>query len=312
MFFEGLEKRVEVRVEGSAGSLRSFGEEKWREIVESAKAKFVSSTSTDFCDAYLLSESSLFIFDQRFIMITCGQTVLINAVLEFLKYVPAEKVEGLVYQRNTEVFPQRQQTSFLEDARQLNAIFPGRSFLFGEGSDRHLYLFHTEEKHPAVPNEVTLELLMYDLTPEAREVFLQGAKHDEKHIRDATAVREIIPGFDVDDHLFEPAGYSLNAISEDRYFTIHVTPQDIGSYASFETNSTGVDGQRIVDTIVEIFRPKAFDVIQFSAEQDFRPSASGYVLKADVIEPLSCGGYCSLMSFFSNSVEKQSAVEIPD
>ena len=38
------------------------------------------------------------------------------------------------------------------------------------------------------------------------------------------------------DVLFEPCGYSLNAMKGDTYYTMHVTPEEDFSYASFETN----------------------------------------------------------------------------
>jgi hypothetical protein len=40
----------------------------------------------------------------------------------------------------------------------------------------------------------------------------------------------------VDDFLFDPCGYSANALNDRFYYNIHVTPQEHCSYASFETN----------------------------------------------------------------------------
>ena len=47
---------------------------------------------------------------------------------------------------------------------------------------------------------------------------------------------ELLPGAKVHDFLFDPCGYSLNGLLFDAYVTIHVTPEDSFSYASFETN----------------------------------------------------------------------------
>ncbi len=43
-----------------------------------------------------------------------------------------------------------------------------------------------------------------------------------------------LEGYAVDDHYFRPSGYSLNAVRDDDYVTVHVTPDDHGSYASLE------------------------------------------------------------------------------
>ena len=84
------------------GSLRSLGREVWREVVQKAGAKILSEISNDQCDAFLLSESSLFVFEKKFILITCGKTLLTTSIREFLTHVPAESVEMLFYERKNE------------------------------------------------------------------------------------------------------------------------------------------------------------------------------------------------------------------
>ena len=79
-FFEGPEKKLEAVVTPGFPPLRSLGDDAWHGIVESARAKVLSVLRTEHCDAYLLSESSLFVFDDWFVLITCGQTTLVDAV----------------------------------------------------------------------------------------------------------------------------------------------------------------------------------------------------------------------------------------
>ena len=81
-FFEGPEKKLEMVVTPEHRSLRSLGDEVWRRVVEAAGAQVLSSLCNEECDAYLLSESSLFVYDDWFVMITCGQTTLIDAFEE--------------------------------------------------------------------------------------------------------------------------------------------------------------------------------------------------------------------------------------
>ena len=110
-FFEGTEKKVELVVSGDAPDLRTLGQGRWREIVEASGAHVLSCMRTERCDAYLLSESSLFVFERKMVMITCGRTRLADAVAEFLKDVAVSDIRLLVFERKNEVFPHRQPTS---------------------------------------------------------------------------------------------------------------------------------------------------------------------------------------------------------
>ncbi len=54
-----------------------------------------------------------------------------------------------------------------------------------------------------------------------------------------SGILDLLPqGAKVDDFSFEPYGYSMNAIWNQNYYSIHVTPQEQCSYASFELGST--------------------------------------------------------------------------
>ena len=47
-------------------SLRELGRPFWDEVVRRSRAQVLSVISNDACDAYLLSESSLFVLDDLF------------------------------------------------------------------------------------------------------------------------------------------------------------------------------------------------------------------------------------------------------
>ncbi len=51
-----------------------------------------------------------------------------------------------------------------------------------------------------------------------------------------SGIGDLFPGAVCDDFLFDPCGYSVNGLLGEGYFTIHITPQEGCSYASFETN----------------------------------------------------------------------------
>ncbi len=313
-FFEGPEKKVELVVAQGGPSLRDLGEQNWRRVVERARAFVLSTISNTFCDAYLLSESSLFVYDERAILITCGRTTLVDAVEELLRIVPPDTIHLLIYERKNEHFPEYQPSNFYEDVRRLKELMPGRAYRFGDEDDHHIHLFHLEKDGlPAPPaDDMTLEILMHGIHADSGSLFCSGPNRSLEAIHESTRVRSILPGFEIDDHLFEPEGYSLNAIRGPEYYTIHVTPQEIGSYVSFETNHRfGGDLDDTVRAVLEIFRPKSCDILFFRpAAAPPQPIRCDYQLRTEVVQPLDCGYEVRFSHFFKPPRGPQSAEEL--
>ncbi|KAK3815277.1 MAG: adenosylmethionine decarboxylase [Benniella sp.] len=90
-------------------------------------------------------------------------------------------------------------------------------------------------------HDQTVEILMTNLNPEAMKRFYQrpddvpgtvgGIRVDQE-----TGLAGLFPQAQLDSFLFTPCGYSANALQDGNYYTIHVTPEPVCSYASFETN----------------------------------------------------------------------------
>ncbi len=285
--FEGSEKKVEVVVSGV--NLRSLGPEFWAGVVKASKAQILSKISSSQCDLYLLSESSLFVWDHRFTMITCGETTLASAVAHCLDQLGKDSVEFLTYERKNEYFPEKQKTHFFDDVKLLETYISGDTYCFGEEEAHHLYLFHSNKPYSPPPEDVTLEILMYGLQGEARKIFNQPLCSTQQ-IQKALEFSEVLPGFIIDDHVFDPCGYSLNAVKGRDYYTVHVTPQDSSSYVSFETN-TKIDQNYspVLKKIVDIFKPKSFDVVIFRACAQEFIDVPGFDLKEATKVNLSCG-----------------------
>ncbi|KAI1111919.1 S-adenosylmethionine decarboxylase [Nemania sp. NC0429] len=107
-------------------------------------------------------------------------------------------------------------------------------------------------------------------------------------LSDACGLSEVYPTSKypdarVDAYLFSPCGFSANGIipappkqddsdssKSTHYFTVHVTPEPICSFASFETNVPGGQNGRetceIIDHVVSIFKPGRFSVTLFEAK----------------------------------------------
>lgn len=289
MFFEGPEKKVELALLPGQPSLRARGKGYWAKVVERARAQILSEVSNEQMDAYLLSESSLFVTDTWLTMITCGRTDLVAAVEMMCQDLGKENFQYLVYERKNAHFQEYQPSNFFDDAKKLAGLMPGKSYRFGDGDDHHVFLFHLDRPYEPQNDDLTLEILMHGVDASAARVFMSGPEHRRDHIREKSGVWSIIPGFKVDDHLFEPMGYSLNAIKGTRYFTVHVTPQKIGSYVSFETNQVGADANEIVARVLDIFQPQSCDVILFQPQGARRKVRCYYPMKRSVRQNLTCG-----------------------
>ena len=89
--FEGPEKLLEmwfVPGDGCGLGLRKITRADWEVMLGLVHCKVLSTLSSDSCDAYLLSESSFFVFAHKLILKTCGTTSLllgIDAILDLAK-----------------------------------------------------------------------------------------------------------------------------------------------------------------------------------------------------------------------------------
>jgi hypothetical protein len=109
----------------------------------------------------------------------------------------------------------------------------------------------------------------------------------------------MLPGPDVqwDDYIFNPCGYSMNAIDEEgAYYTVHVTPQDGCSFASFETSATGSRCALFIETALSIFKPTDVSISLLNAEDSAQIGASelpilhnrcGFTMDSDCKQNLS-------------------------
>lgn len=306
MFFEGSEKKAEVIVAGE--KLRARGKDFWNTMVEVAGAKVLSTISNEQCDAYLLSESSLFVWDDRFTMITCGRTTLIKALLYFFDNCDVERIKTVLYERKNEYFPHQQPTDFYSDIKLLKERIPGTALRFGNPDEHHLMLFHGDRPFKPAANDCTLEILMYNLQGAPKEIF--NCNQTIERVRDLTRVEQIFPNFLIDDYLFQPCGYSLNAINGKDYYTIHVTPEEIGSYVSFETNVRL--GNRVVSAVrnvLEVFQPQSFDMIYFHPDRELKNfDFSPFVQRNFVKQSLTSGFEVGFSTYFLKPNENTSAL----
>ena len=267
MVFEGSEKIIELGVQPGSPSLRRLPYAFWQTLVTSAGAEIISCVKNEACDAYLLSESSLFVWDGRIRMLTCGATQLSNALVLFIERLGAESIAYATYQRKNEYLLQPQIRSFEQDLAYITQTIAGKGYRIGHLDSHHHYLFsangaaHSAKSQTAAKPLATIELLMYHLRGPVAEYF-RSPQQTAAGIRDALQLSSLFIDFEFDDHLFSPCGYSLNGIKGDRYFTLHITPQEQSSYCSFETNLTEKDlPAEVLEHFLLKLRPERWDLI---------------------------------------------------
>lgn len=262
MVFEGSEKIIELGMKSGSSSLRLLPYDFWQRLVASAGAEIISHIGNDDCDAYLLSESSLFVWKDRIRMLTCGSTQLPNALVLFIENLGIEAIEYSTYQRKNEYQLQIESRSFQQDLDQIKQSITGKGYRIGHLDSHHHYLFISETNESFRPL-VTTEFLMYHLTG-ALAGYFRSAKQTKDEIRAALALSELFNGFEFDDHLFSPFGYSLNGLKGDKYLTIHITPQEQSSYCSIETNlDHTVLTADLLHQFVKKLKPERCDLITF-------------------------------------------------
>jgi S-adenosylmethionine decarboxylase len=134
----GVEKLLEVwfvRDESEkTQSLRRIPREALDKLMEAARCEIISVTSNSHIDSYVLSESSMFVSDDRIILKTCGTTRLMNTVgliIEFARvYGNMPHVANIFYSRKNFERPHLQHEKhrcFDTETGHLDEYFGGRS-----------------------------------------------------------------------------------------------------------------------------------------------------------------------------------------
>lgn len=344
--FEGPEKLLEIWFTSSNLKLpigcpndiglRSIPFDQIEALLDLVNCKVLSKISSDDMDAYLLSESSLFVFPHKLILKTCGTTTTLLCLEKLFQLAQIylgwnqsfDSIYRVFYSRRSFMFPERQleiHQSWDNELNYLNKFFnkkTSKAYVVGDLSNDHWYLYingsdldiHNRPLSPpnsvsSISNETetqeldeTFELLMTDLSPLETPKFVSSSynlqdkfpdmnpkKDDYGHLlglenMELTKLDQIFAcndGTDIvakhDLFLFDPCGFSSNSIVENRYYyTLHVTPENGWSYASFETNlPTKISKVDLTNRVLQVFKPGKFclvymrEIDEFGADSEF-------------------------------------------
>ncbi|EMD37474.1 hypothetical protein CERSUDRAFT_83223 [Gelatoporia subvermispora B] len=358
--FEGPEKLLEIwftpsptdlpdastSTDGKFG-LRKVPRDVWADMLDIVKCKILSVIEGAEMDAYLLSESSLFVSPHRLILKTCGTTLNLLGLPRILEiaseHAALPSVYRCFYSRKAFMFPERQlgpHRDWRAEVEYLDDIFPnGAAYTVGKVNGDHWLLYMTgpgdcagtapsspisrlaslpggdraadslDEPGPSTPadtisQDYTIEILMTHLAPAARIPFINTTSESESPDLDPSAhasalsstlgITDLFPSHltTLDAYSFLPCGYSCNSLikwrddagqnpvtSGEGYYTIHVTPEEGWSYASFECNiplptvptdqdSSIPDLKTLIRRVVSIFQPGNLTLTLFISSRD--------------------------------------------
>ncbi|KAK1979776.1 adenosylmethionine decarboxylase [Colletotrichum cereale] len=194
--FEGPEKLLEVWFAPGPDSLpagaqpnglKAVSADTWVTMLDMVNCKILSVLESESVDAYLLSESSLFVFPHKLILKTCGTTTLLLGLHRLLHIAaehagfPFHNAESatdvkaaatpyrVFYSRKNFLFPDRQQgphRSWRSEVQYLDDLFEGGSaYMVGKMNGDHWYLYITTPNKTLTPPR----------TPDEKEAALGSA-----------------------------------------------------------------------------------------------------------------------------------------
>ncbi|KAF8822289.1 putative Ornithine decarboxylase [Cardiosporidium cionae] len=290
--FEGVEKRIimcfskEALSRTARKSLRGISDEEWSALLDHTGCQIISKIEGipheplsglegmpafgDICCSYLLSESSLFVYECAFILKTCGITtplLIIPQLLALLgNLLPKEFVHFVLFTHFEYQFPKRQiypHRSFEEEQTYLNQFFPSNEQCVSCPSSGRGYFVFASKPLQSNPTEIFHRKAHFlssynrpgNSVIEFVEVFMKGVDEDSSalfsgpndtnltkhpaHPVDSSSSgilgKYLSPETKLDQFWFSPCGYSCNMFNSDGdYMNVHISPEKEVSYVSFE------------------------------------------------------------------------------
>eukprot|EP00061_Rhincodon_typus_P011197 g36042.t1 len=160
----------------------------------------------------------MFVSKRRFILKTCGTTLLLQALEPLLElareYCGFDSIQDFFYSRKNFVKPAHQEyphRNFQEEVEFLDMVFP----ISNPGRVEYLYTLDMPEDSGIKQPDQTLEVLMSELDPVVMDQFFMKDGVTVNDVTRMSGIRDLIPGSVIDATLFDPCGYSMNGMKVD-------------------------------------------------------------------------------------------------
>lgn len=257
MFYEGTEKRLFICVK--AFNLLTFPDCFWKQLVARSGADILSSISTPSVKAYLLSESSLFVWEDKLLLITCGNTQLVKAALFIQQHISKQHITTLIFQRHQALKPHLQSTSFQQDTLLLEKQFHGQKRHWGGDYQGDLFIFG-ETPQDSMPTQC---IYMFHGLNGTFSQQLQDGHINKQMILETLKLTHYFDDLLIDHFSFNPRGYSLNAVRGKDYLAIHITPEQLSTYLSIESSFKQTLCVDFIQHLQQLLQPKKFKQMTF-------------------------------------------------
>lgn len=324
--FEGPEKLLEVWFAPTAldlpVSVGPLGLKKvhvsvWSEMLDMVHCKVLSIVESDDVDAYLLSESSMFVYPHKLVLKTCGITTLLCGIPKMLEiaaiqarfpHTPAYPEKALTaaaathrvfYSRKNFLYPDQQRgphRSWRDEVRALDRIFRrGSAYMIGKMNGEHWYLYITEPDKsltpPLTPEHETIQgvrtdTMVVDVPPEMADSTISALKGESPQDETLEILMTDLDAQNAKQFYLD----SASAVAETRYYEdLHRARQEttdalgtIDKHALTDANQFGGE----VGVVDDVFEQTGNDV----ARQDLLPAeltTEGHALGSVVSD--TCG-----------------------
>ncbi|KAK4621668.1 S-adenosylmethionine decarboxylase proenzyme [Fulvia fulva] len=310
--FEGPEKLLEVwfspsekalPASASPLGLKAVSQDSWKEMLDLVNCKVLSVIDSKNVDAYLLSESSMFVFPHKLVLKTCGTTTLLLGLSRMLEiaaleagfpHVKAGFGDGVTaaatpyrvfYSRKNFLFPTQQRgphRSWRDEVRYLDKMFLGGSaYMIGKMNGDHWYLYitgpRTQLTPPATPEEQVFQ------TPTQKTMLPE--KLNGMSLADAEPEDETLEILMIDleeDNARQFYLEDASNIAQDNARRAHLLRKDAFHHLGVIPEANGSDPSISGNTVVNGGDDPSFDVFAQTSSDH-----SGYSTPADE-EPLTC------------------------
>ncbi|KAK0292047.1 spermidine resistance protein [Friedmanniomyces endolithicus] len=339
--FEGPEKLLEVWFTASEKTLpasasplglKAVAQESWKEMLDLVNCKVLSVVESRNVDAYLLSESSMFVFPHKLVLKTCGTTTLLCGLPRMLEiaaleagfpHVKADLPSGttaaasphrVFYSRKNFLYPDQQlgpHRSWRDEVRYLDKMFLGGSaYMIGKMNGEHWYLYitgpgtqltppstpeehvHTKMQELQLPETCTKQVDELDTGDETLEVLMTDLDMENAH------------QFYLEDasNIAKVNARRAHEARKDAIQQLGVIAEAHGSDPSISGNTLVEGNSRDDDARFDVFAQTSADHSGFTSDTEDEPlsfsqelSTEGHTLGAVVTE------HCGLADVYPSS-----------